>query len=75
MSQRVLTVVGQSAYNYKKAPAIRLHGKWLERLGFKIGEKVSVEEEYGRLVICRFKAEDQNEMERGNNGEGIKKAP
>lgn len=53
MKNRILKVVGQSAYNYKEAPTIRLHGRWLEGLGFKIGEKVTVEEEYGRLVVSR----------------------
>lgn len=56
MSKRILTVVGQSAYNYKEAPTIRLHGRWLEGLGFKIGEKVAIEEEYGRLVVNRVEA-------------------
>ena len=53
--KRVLKIVGQSAYNYKEAPTIRLHGRWLENLGFKVGEKVTVEEEYGRLVVSRVK--------------------
>lgn len=53
MNKRTLTVVGQSAYNYKEAPTIRLHGRWLEGLGFKVGEKVTIEEEYGRLVVSR----------------------
>lgn len=53
MSRRILTVMGQSAYNYKEAPTIRLHGRWLENLGFKVGEKVTVNEEYGRLVVLR----------------------
>lgn len=59
MSKRILTVVGQSAYNYKEAPTIRLHGRWLEGLGFKVGEKVTVEEEYGRIVVSRV--EDKQE--------------
>lgn len=61
MSSRILTVVGQSTYNYKEVPTIRLHGRWLEDLGFKVGEKVTVEEEYGRLVVSRVECEQKPE--------------
>ena len=44
MSNRIPTVIGQII---KEAPTIRLHGRW----GFKVGEKVTVEEEYGRLIV------------------------
>jgi hypothetical protein len=54
LEKRILTVIGQSVYNYKEAPTIRLHGRWLEGLGFKIGEQVTVEEECGRLVVSRM---------------------
>ncbi|MCR4436655.1 MAG: SymE family type I addiction module toxin [Clostridiales bacterium] len=59
MGKRTLTVVGQSAYNYKEAPTIRLHGRWLEGLGFKVGEKVTVEEEYGRLIVSRVECDQE----------------
>ena len=59
MNSRILTVVGQSTYNYKEAPTIRLHGRWLENLGFKVGEKVNVEEAYGRLVISHVEEESK----------------
>ncbi len=68
MSRRVLTVVGQSAYNYKEAPTIRLHGRWLEGLGFNVGEKVTVEEEYGRLTISRIDGNTQPVGKPGMNG-------
>jgi toxic protein SymE len=32
-------------------PAIRLQGEWLEKLGFTIGSRVLVHENYGELVI------------------------
>ena len=47
---RELTVyynyVGEICY-----PFIKLHGKWLELLGFKIGKKIIVEEEPNKLII------------------------
>ncbi len=75
MGKRILTVVGQSAYNYKEAPSIRLHGRWLEGLGFKVGEKVTIEEEYGRLIVSKVAMENQREMEVGTHAGRIKKAP
>jgi len=36
---------------YRTAPYIRLQGLWLERLGFNIGNKVTVEERFGELII------------------------
>ena len=44
MSQRVLTISGlyQSSSISKPVPAIRIQGKWLEKLGFTIGSKVKV---------------------------------
>ncbi|RXE58021.1 type I addiction module toxin, SymE family [Acetivibrio mesophilus] len=52
---RELTVyynyVGEICY-----PFIKLHGKWLELLGFKIGKKIIVEEEPNKLII-RLKEE------------------
>lgn len=47
---RELTVyyayVGENCY-----PLIRLQGRWLEILGFKIGEKVIIEEGKNKLII------------------------
>ena len=51
MSQRVLSISAVSVYNSKEAPFIRLQGRWLEKLGFEIGKKVTVEESQGRLVL------------------------
>ena len=48
---RQLKVVEQSGYNYKATPAINLKGKWLEALGFSIGDYVTVSCEEGKLVI------------------------
>ena len=48
---RQLKVVEQSGYNYKATPAINLKGKWLEALGFSIGDYVTVSCENGKIVI------------------------
>ncbi len=32
-------------------PMIRLRGRWLQRLGFKAGERIVVSEEHGRIVL------------------------
>ena len=48
---RQLKVVEQSGYNYKSTPAIMLKGKWLEELGFSIGDYVTVSCDEGKLVI------------------------
>jgi len=37
--------------NGKEVAQIRISGKWLEALGFKIGSNYIVEEKYGQLVL------------------------
>ena len=37
---RNMKVCGQSAYKYETVPAITLKGKWLEELGFHLGDNV-----------------------------------
>src|SRR5438105_1925140 len=32
-------------------PMIRLRGRWLQRLGFRVGERIAVSEEHGRIVL------------------------
>ena len=49
--KRSIKVYGQSGYKYQETPTIMLKGKWLEELGFKIGDYISVTCEDGRLVI------------------------
>lgn len=57
MIKRVLTISAMSAYSRKEAPFIRLQGRWLEKLGFEIGKRVTVEESPGRLVLKVVKDE------------------
>ena len=50
-THRTLKVCGQGGYEYQTVPAIRLQGKWLEKLGFEIGREMEVRCEEGKLVI------------------------
>ena len=48
---RNIKVCGQSGYKYETVPAITLKGKWLEELGFHLGNYVQVKCENGQLII------------------------
>jgi hypothetical protein len=48
--ERLLTVASQLAGD-SELPMIRIRGGWLEKLGFKIGARIAVSEEHGRLVL------------------------
>lgn len=50
MKVRVSTISSVTANN-KEVPQIRIQGIWLEKLGFKTGKKVMIEESYGKLVL------------------------
>lgn len=50
---REMKVYEQSGYNYQNTPTIVLKGKWLQELGFTMGDKVSVKCEDGRLTITK----------------------
>ena len=51
--KRSIKVYGQSGYRYRETPTIMLKGKWLEELGFKIGDYISVSCENGKLTIMQ----------------------
>ena len=48
---RNMKVCGQSGYKYETVPAITLKGKWLEELGFHLGDYVQVKCENGQMII------------------------
>lgn len=50
---RKIKVYEQSGYNYQNTPTIVLKGKWLEELGFSMGDKVMVKCEDGRLTLTK----------------------
>ena len=53
MDTRKLTVYAGSGKDYDPISKIILQGKWLEDLGFSIGDKVTVACQQGKLVIER----------------------
>ena len=61
MKERKLTVnYLYSNGNKKPYPFIRLQGRWLERLGFSVGDKVIVSTGEGVIVIVPVKGGDGN---------------
>ena len=71
---RNMKVCGQSGYKYETVPAITLKGKWLEELGFHLGDYVQVKCEKGQLIITPDvnKAQEQ-EAKKAFMDEEIKK--
>lgn len=59
MSSRILTVSGlyTSPSGTKPVPAVRVQGKWLEQIGFRIGDKVEICEDREVLTIRLVKKE------------------
>ena len=51
MKKRSMKVYGMSGYKYQQVPTVMLKGKWLEQLGFAIGDFVSVSCENGKIII------------------------
>lgn len=51
MTKRSMKVYGMSGYKYQQVPMVMLKGKWLEQLGFAIGDFVSVSCENGKIII------------------------
>ena len=44
---RSVKIYGMSGYKYQATPTIMLKGKWLEELGFQIGDYITVSYEDG----------------------------
>lgn len=61
MEQRKLTVYAGSGKHYAPIPQIILQGKWLEELGYHVGDKVTVDCQTGKMIIT--KEERQAELE------------
>lgn len=51
MKRRKLKVYEAPGCTARNIPCIRLQGRWLENLGFKVGDSIDISEEGGRLVI------------------------
>ena len=52
-SNRPLKVYETSGYHYKPTPTIIMKGQWLEEFGFKVGEKIEVQCEEGKLIVTK----------------------
>ena len=50
-NMRTVKIYGMSGYKYQATPTIMLKGKWLEELGFEIGDYITVSCEDGKLII------------------------
>ena len=50
-NMRTVKIYGMSGYKYQATPTIMLKGKWLEELGFEIGDYITVSCEDGRIII------------------------
>lgn len=50
--KRSIKVISQSGHNYKATPTIMLKGQWLKKLGFDIGDYVSITCENGKECWC-----------------------
>ena len=48
---RTVKIYGMSGYKYQATPTIMLKGKWLEEIGFEIGDYITVSCEDGKLII------------------------
>ncbi|PCJ97742.1 MAG: hypothetical protein COA50_03870 [Flavobacteriaceae bacterium] len=55
MKTRILKIAQKfrrRAWDSTTVPEIKLQGKWLAALGFRIGDEVVVTEEENKLTIC-----------------------
>ena len=50
-NMRSIKIYGMCGYKYQAMPAIMLKEKWLEELGFEIGDYITVSCEDGRIII------------------------
>ena len=50
-NNRTLKVYGMSNNRYNDTPTIMMKGKWLEKFGFKVGQRYQVNCHEGKLVI------------------------
>ena len=61
MEERKLTVRYGCGVFKNAPPQILLQGKWLERAGFSIGDKITVSCQMGQLIITKDEPEADSE--------------
>ena len=44
-----------SESRYTEVPKIQMEGKWLEAIGFSVGDKIRVAYDDGKIIICTDK--------------------
>lgn len=60
MERRKLKVYYGRGKDYRRLPQITLKGLWLERMGFSVGDNLTVDCQPGRVVVTREGAEPEN---------------
>ena len=60
MERRKLKVYYGRGRNYQRLPQIILKGLWLERMGFSVGDKLTVDCQPGRVIVTREGAGPEN---------------
>ena len=41
--------------SYSEVPKIQMEGKWLETIGFSVGDRIHVDYDNGRIIIRTYK--------------------
>ena len=60
MERRKLKVYYGRGRDYRRLPQIILKGQWLERMGFSVGDRLTVDCQPGRVVVTKERAELEN---------------
>ena len=60
MERRKLKVYYGRGRNYRRQPQIILKGLWLERMGFSVGDRLTVDCQPGRVVVTREGIDSDN---------------
>jgi toxic protein SymE len=53
--KKVYTKIRSRTYDIIRIPEIRLEGKWLDKLGFKEGSEIVIQQEKNKLTIMLLK--------------------
>lgn len=61
MEQRKLTVYEGRGKQYAPIPQIVLQGKWLEQMGYNIGDKIVVDCQPEKITIRKMQTEQEQE--------------
>lgn len=64
---KILCKFRRRTWDNTTVPEIRLEGRWLEKLGFEIGEEVKIKEENKKLTITAKTGEKKTKHNRVYN--------